>query len=136
MTTMTRIQWKTGLASVLLGAALLFGAQEAAFATGTLDDWWLCAEACGDEDAACVDKCTETYNESNVADPIRVLKLKTKAPDTRRTPFAGISGFGARCPAGSVLTPFDMPIYDDNGLFVVGLETVWMCLPVDLEPAG
>ena len=40
------------------------------------------------------------------------------------------------CPAGSVLTPFEMPVYDGNGLFVVDYETVWFCIPEDLEPAG
>ena len=29
-----------------------------------------------------------------------------------------------------------MPIYDADGLFVVGYETVWVCIPDDLEPAG
>ncbi|MGH8611228.1 MAG: hypothetical protein ACREYF_04040 [Gammaproteobacteria bacterium] len=41
-----------------------------------------------------------------------------------------------RCPSGTFLSPFDMPIYDDEGLFVVGYQTVWFCLPEDLEPAG
>jgi hypothetical protein len=40
------------------------------------------------------------------------------------------------CPAGYHLSPFDMPVYDDAGLFVVGYETVWFCIPDDLEPAG
>jgi hypothetical protein len=41
---------------------------------------------------------------------------------------------GARCPEGTFLSPFEQPIYE--GLFVVGYETVWYCLPDDLEPAG
>jgi hypothetical protein len=40
------------------------------------------------------------------------------------------------CPAGYHLSPFEMPIYDDDGLFVIGYETVWLCIPDDLEPAG
>lgn len=51
-------------------------------------------------------------------------------------PPAGIDGFFNRCPEGSSPVPFDMPIYDDEGLFVVGYETVWFCIPDDLEPAG
>jgi hypothetical protein len=47
----------------------------------------------------------------------------------------GPDGFG-QCPAGHHLSPFEMPIYDDDGLFVVGYETVWFCIPDDLEPAG
>jgi len=48
-----------------------------------------------------------------------------------------INKLAIRCPDGTFLSPFEMPIYDDNdGLFVVGYETVWFCLPDDLEPAG
>ena len=63
------------------------------------------------------------------------LKLKLR-------PLVEINEFGptkyaARCPLGTILTPYDMPIYDEEtGLFVVGYETVWFCLPEDLEPAG
>jgi hypothetical protein len=35
-----------------------------------------------------------------------------------------------------VATPFEMPVYDEEGLFVVCYETVSVCIPVDLEPAG
>ena len=48
---------------------------------------------------------------------------------------AGPDGF-ASCPEGSYLSPFEMPIYDADGRFVVGYETVWYCIPDDLEPAG
>ena len=40
------------------------------------------------------------------------------------------------CPEGYHPSPFEMPVYDENGLFVVGYETVWFCIPDDLEPAG
>jgi len=127
---------KKALASAIAAAALLLGGAERAFAAGTLDDWWLCAENCADEDAACVDACTEEYNKSHVTDPIRILKLKTKAREDARTAFPAATSFAPRCPAGTVLSPFDMPIYDESGLFVVGFETVWVCVPADLEPAG
>ena len=41
-----------------------------------------------------------------------------------------------RCPEDTVLTPYDMPIYDEDGLFVIGYKKTWFCLPVDLEPEG
>lgn len=47
----------------------------------------------------------------------------------------GPGGF-ASCPEGYHLSPFEMPIYDGDGRFVVGYETVWFCIPDDLEPAG
>lgn len=40
------------------------------------------------------------------------------------------------CPPGYHPSPFEMPVYDDDGLFVIGYETVWFCIPDDLEPAG
>lgn len=43
---------------------------------------------------------------------------------------------GSPCPEGTHLSPFDQPIYDEAGLFVVGYETVWYCLPDNREPAG
>jgi hypothetical protein len=124
------------VAGALVAAGLLLGGAERAFAAGTLDDWWLCVDKCAEEDAACVDACTDEYNRSNVADPIRTLKLKAKEGDGARTAFPGATSFAPRCPAGTVLSPFDMPIYDEKGLFVIGFETVWVCLPADLEPAG
>lgn len=45
-------------------------------------------------------------------------------------------GFVMRCPAGSSLVPFKKPIYDKKGLWVIGYETVWYCIPDDLEPEG
>lgn len=130
------LAWRKAPAGAILGAALLLGLGSPAFATGTLDDWWLCVEKCDDEDPVCVDACTDEYNASHVADPIRSLKLKTKPPTSGRTAHSAVSLFGARCPVGSALSPFDMPIYDDDGLFVVGFETIWVCLPANLEPAG
>ncbi len=40
------------------------------------------------------------------------------------------------CPEGWVLTWYEQPIYDEEGLFVIGWEKVSMCLPEDLEPVG
>jgi len=42
----------------------------------------------------------------------------------------------APCASGSSLVPFDMPIYDDKGLFVVDHKKVWFCIPDNLRPAG
>lgn len=40
------------------------------------------------------------------------------------------------CVAPTSPVAFDMPIYDDDGLFVVGYETVWFCIDTTLPPAG
>ncbi len=41
-----------------------------------------------------------------------------------------------QCPKGQIQVPFEQPIYDSDGLFVIGYETVYYCVPADLEPAG
>jgi hypothetical protein len=45
-------------------------------------------------------------------------------------------GLVAKCPAGTVRVMFDVPVYDEDGLFVVGYDRRPFCVPVDLEPAG
>ncbi len=110
------------------------------------DDWWLCANNCGEEDADCVDACTDEFNETH-SGPQREEPLPFKL--RRRTGDGpGPMGFtGQLCPAGTEPSAFPMPIYDpigpdgipgtaDDGLFVDHFETVWYCLPEDLEPAG
>jgi hypothetical protein len=52
-----------------------------------------------------------------------------------RSGRTGPGGF-VSCPEGYHLSPFEMPIYDADGRFVVGYETVRFCIPDDLEPAG
>lgn len=128
-------QPKTGRRALrnLFGAACLtaFSAfANHAAADADYEDWWLCANECAPDDAACVDKCTEEYNSSHEPST-RPLKLKL-APAHKPVMQTLIN----RCPKGTHLAPFDMPIYDRNGVFVVGYKTVWMCLPDDLEPAG
>jgi len=87
----------------------LFTASSVIAATGNdYDDWWLCAS--------------------------QGLKIKRGAkggPSCDSKP-----GLAASCPAGWVATPFEMPVYDEAELFVVCYETVSVCIPVDLEPAG
>jgi hypothetical protein len=41
-----------------------------------------------------------------------------------------------RCPEGQKPSSWQKPIYDKNGLFVVGWETVATCIPKGLRPAG
>jgi hypothetical protein len=66
-----------------------------------------------------------------------VLKTREKSEDGTARSFSVVNGLGGNCPAGTTLSPFEMPIYDDDkGYFVVGYETVWFCLPNDLEPEG
>ena len=40
------------------------------------------------------------------------------------------------CPGGTIATAFDEPVYTEDGLFVVGHETVWYCIPANTRPAG
>ncbi|MGI9285927.1 MAG: hypothetical protein ACR2P1_11105, partial [Pseudomonadales bacterium] len=40
------------------------------------------------------------------------------------------------CPAGTEEIWWDAPVYDDEGLFVVGTIPTRTCIPQDLEPAG
>jgi hypothetical protein len=40
------------------------------------------------------------------------------------------------CSAGTIESWFDVPVYDDNGLFVVDYVTTRFCIPENLEPAG
>lgn len=61
------------------------------------------------------------------------FKLRQRADGQK---FNGPKDFVNRCPLGTHLSPFDMPIYDQEGLFVVGYKTIWFCLPDDLEPEG
>ncbi|MDN3638616.1 hypothetical protein QWY82_07345 [Simiduia curdlanivorans] len=42
----------------------------------------------------------------------------------------------APCPAGSVEIWWDMPVYDEQGLFVVGHTATRTCIPESLDPAG
>ncbi len=40
------------------------------------------------------------------------------------------------CPSGTVEVWWDMPIYDDNGLFVEDYVPARFCMPIDTQPAG
>lgn len=86
--------------------------------------------------------CILNYETEHVDFCIR-LKEKPKSDSASTAVFVAptVQGPGKDapntfCPGGTVATPFEQPIYDDEGLFVVGYETVWYCLPVDLEPEG
>lgn len=105
---------------------------------GYYDDWWLCVDQCGEEDADCVDGCTDEFNKTHSSPYPKGLCLDPwfAVAQLRQRRHAGPTDLVARCPEGTFLSPFEMPIYDDAGLFVVGYETVWFCLPDDLEPAG
>ena len=81
----------------------------------------------------------ETKTRSTDGQNIQVLMQRNTATALVASPHDGpsrnLDGL-ANCPAGYHLSPFEMPVYDENGLFVVGYETVWFCIPDDLEPAG
>ena len=40
------------------------------------------------------------------------------------------------CPEGTYLVIWDQPIYDDEGLFIIGYEPTPYCIDEDTEPAG
>ena len=101
------------------------------------EDWWLCAANCvpgSVGEVACLDACTDDFNETHGSpqreDPRPFKLTRGSGGGTRPT------GFVDRCPTGTALSPFPMPIYDQSALFVTGFRTVWYCLPEDLEPAG
>lgn len=64
------------------------------------------------------------------------------APQGLKQNTSGSSGLGGsgvlrdRCPEGQKPSSWQKPIYDKDGLFVVGWETVATCIPVGLKPAG
>ena len=43
---------------------------------------------------------------------------------------------GQPCPEGQILIMWDKPIYDEQGLFVIGHEKVPVCIPENTQPAG
>jgi hypothetical protein len=51
-------------------------------------------------------------------------------------PIGGLNLNSNGCPEGTVLIMWDMPIYDEDGLFVIGYEPTPFCVDEDLEPAG
>ncbi|MDG2989730.1 hypothetical protein L3556_02090 [Candidatus Synechococcus calcipolaris G9] len=55
---------------------------------------------------------------------------------TRPAGIGGPTGFRDRCPEGQQPSSWQKPIYDDDGIFVVGYETVATCVPEGLRPAG
>lgn len=120
------------LLAPLLGACTTTTAAQ----SGYYDDWYLCADNCAEDDAGCIDACTEEFNNTHASPgkdspPFRLQRRTGGGGPPVIPPI-----IGARCPSGSHLSAFPMPIYDSDGLFVIGYKTVWYCLPDDLEPAG
>lgn len=124
------------LAVLLLGTLVSACATSGTAQSDYYDDWWICVDDCGEDAADCVDACTDDFNASHDSPGKDTPPFRLQ----RRSGGDGPPGIPPiivnRCPPGTVLTPFPMPIYDDDGLFVIGHETVWYCLPEDLEPAG
>ncbi len=71
----------------------------------------------------------------NAEDPRRQDPHKFQSGDGGRQ-WGGPGDFVSKCASDEVLTAVEVPIYDDEGLFVIGWKTVWMCIPAGLEPAG
>ena len=49
----------------MLGFIVVLFSACTVFAAADYDDWWLCANECAPDDAACVDKCTDEYNQTH-----------------------------------------------------------------------
>jgi hypothetical protein len=62
--------------------------------------------------------------------------IATRTPAPTPAPPSGPVLGGLSCPEGEVLVMFDMPVYDANGLFIVGYVPVPFCVDEDLEPVG
>ena len=78
----------------------------------------------------CMETCVEQYGE-----PIKEGGLKLRQRDPA-SPQPTRKNLVNQCPNDTTLTPFEMPVYDKGGLFVVGHEIIWTCVPDDLQPAG
>lgn len=149
------------MASWAVAGVFMVSVSSTALANDEYDDWWLCANQCGLEDADCVDKCTDDFNEThataypvglclNVLTDTGVLRSWSKG----KTPSAPLglkmvrgtsvrkmcaekpNKLKARCPKGTVSIVHEMPVYDEDGLFVVCYKKVPICVPEGLEPAG
>ena len=100
-------------------------------------DWWLCANACPDEDAGCVDACTDDFNrDARHEVQTEMIAMELTGASCRTRTGERSDAYAVRCPDGYELQPFDMPIYDEEGLFVIGHETVWFCIDPTAPPAG
>jgi hypothetical protein len=57
-------------------------------------------------------------------------------PCSHSSPFETGFGFIPPCPTGTELIMFEMPVYDSEGLFIIGFELVPFCIPENRYPAG
>lgn len=137
---MMAIQQTRSTLSFLVLFALLFISKASA---GFYDDWWLCVDNCCETCADCVDSCTDDFNSSHSTEgkdvPASSFAVKKRSRTSLRKSFSTkltLIGDFINCPPGTVPTAFPMPIYDEEGLFVIGYETVWFCIDEDLEPQG
>lgn len=72
-----------------------------------------------------------------VEPPVQQIQPIRSTPGGRTGfPVGGLNLNNHSCPEGTVLIMWDMPIYDDEGLFVIGYEPTPFCVDEDLEPAG
>lgn len=71
--------------------------------------------------------------------PMALLTLQSAEASTllARSQQLRIDDLVVVCPPGTTRVPFEMPIYDEEtGLFVIGYETVYYCIPDNTQPAG
>ena len=148
------------MASLAISGVFMVFVSSAALADGHYDDWWLCANQCGEEDAGCVDACTDDFNETDSAPYPAGLCLSVLSETGLFQSFSRDEGPRApglkmargttvrkacketpnklkiKCAKGTVSVLYDMPVYDEDGLFVVCYKKVPFCIPKNLEPEG
>ena len=56
--------------------------------------------------------------------------------EPQRRPAGGSQSFVQNCPEGQKIVMWKKPIYDEQGLFIVGHKEVPVCVPIDAKPAG
>ncbi|ERN42073.1 hypothetical protein KR51_00014140 [Rubidibacter lacunae KORDI 51-2] len=80
---------------------------------------------------------TERHEVIQVAPSGQQVQPTRRAPESPTGfPIGGPNLNNHNCPEGTVLIMWDKPIYDEEGLFVVGYEPTPICVDEDLEPAG
>lgn len=63
-------------------------------------------------------------------------QYQLKKERTTNHPVAGSTILVQPCPEGQKRIIWEQPIYDENGLFVVGHKKVAICVPKNGTPAG
>lgn len=100
-----------------------------------------CNTAAADHRRLCPADSSAAVKQVRTDQPAQRLPTQIEAAPANPRPNIPVGGNGPvyngnGCPEGTILIMFDMPIYDDEGLFVVGHEPTPMCIDEDTQPAG